>query len=375
MPRKMIIHLEGGKKPVLVENLADSEEQLQELIKEHPELLPTEEFGLDDTLMVVGRETSLPSGAIDLVGLTRSGDLLVIEFKTGPQNSDFRRALAQLLDYGSDLWGMTYEEFETTVVRRYFASSHCVDDRLKGMASLSDAVHVVWDDMPADEISSFRDRLSTQLTNGAFKYVLIAQKFRPSVLRTIEYLNWTSRSFQFFVVELVKFVSDGISAYETRTVVKPSAETRVGNGSKTNQEEVLRGIEDVQYREAIKEFFELCHGLGLTLFWGTVGASIRTAMPSGTVTTIGWWFPPGRSGWMGFNDLTLGIGNWYLESNPDVVPYTKKYLENLSSIIGVDHETRGGTDAFHFGTTVVVEAKDRIAEILAEFVSAIRSAN
>jgi hypothetical protein len=36
--------------------------------------------------MVVGRETALPSGRVDLLAVTPTGDVLIIEFKTGPQN-------------------------------------------------------------------------------------------------------------------------------------------------------------------------------------------------------------------------------------------------------------------------------------------------
>jgi hypothetical protein len=63
------------------------------------------------------------------VGLSLSGHLIVVEFKTGTQNSDFRKALAQLLDYGSDLCGMNYEEFESTVATRYFTSPPCLKQR------------------------------------------------------------------------------------------------------------------------------------------------------------------------------------------------------------------------------------------------------
>jgi hypothetical protein len=71
-------------------------------------------------VMVVEREATLASGAADLVALTRRGELLVIEFKMGPRNPDFRRAIAELLDYGSDLWDMSYEQFENAVARPYF---------------------------------------------------------------------------------------------------------------------------------------------------------------------------------------------------------------------------------------------------------------
>jgi RecB family endonuclease NucS len=48
----------------------------------------------------VGRETRLASGAIDLLSLSKSAELIIIEFKTGPQNPDLRHALAQLHTQG-----------------------------------------------------------------------------------------------------------------------------------------------------------------------------------------------------------------------------------------------------------------------------------
>ena len=110
MARKIVVQAADGSSPVLEETAARDEEQLQELLKDNPDLLPVEEFGMTSPVLVVGRETSLPSGAVDLVVLARSGELLIIEFKTGPQNTDFRHSLAQLLDYGSDLWSMSYED-------------------------------------------------------------------------------------------------------------------------------------------------------------------------------------------------------------------------------------------------------------------------
>src|SRR3954447_1950286 len=140
----MIVMQKDGPSPVLTEMPADNEAQLQDLVKNTPDLLPIDELGMTGPLMVMGRETGLRSGAVDLVCLARSGELLVIEFKTGPQNSDFRHALAQLLDYGADLWRMTVDEFEKTVAVRYFTGNQCQDKRLHGKQSLDLAIGAVW---------------------------------------------------------------------------------------------------------------------------------------------------------------------------------------------------------------------------------------
>jgi len=47
-----------------------------------------------------------------LLCLASSGDVVLVEFKTGPQNPDFRHALAQLIDYGSDLWRLSVDDFD-----------------------------------------------------------------------------------------------------------------------------------------------------------------------------------------------------------------------------------------------------------------------
>lgn len=123
--RKLVIQLPDGSRPVLEQVPAEHELQLQEQLKLHPELLPLDELGLVGPAVVVGRESGLDSGRVDLVLLGHGGDLALVEFKTSPQNPDFRECLAQLLDYGSDLWGMTVEEFGARVARPYFTGLHC----------------------------------------------------------------------------------------------------------------------------------------------------------------------------------------------------------------------------------------------------------
>src|SRR5215207_2874732 len=93
-------------------------------MKEQVQLIPSDDLGLDGDLLVLGRETALASGRIDLLCLARSGDLVLIEFKTGPQNPDFRHALAQLVDYGSDLWRLSLEDFDHGVVQSYLTGPH-----------------------------------------------------------------------------------------------------------------------------------------------------------------------------------------------------------------------------------------------------------
>ena len=107
MSRRIVLQTGIDDAEILMESLADNESQLQELVKDNPDLMPVEDLGLTGPLLVIGKETALPAGSADLIALSQEGSLILVEFKTGPNNSDFRAAIAQLLDYGAGLWAWT----------------------------------------------------------------------------------------------------------------------------------------------------------------------------------------------------------------------------------------------------------------------------
>ncbi len=370
MPRAILVVEPQGESTVLREVAAHDEQQLQERLKANPDLLPIEDFELAGPLMVVGRETSLPSGSIDLVGVARGGELLVIEFKTGPQNPDFRHALAQLLDYGSDLWGMTYEEFESTVARTYFTGQRCPPDSPTYRAvSLAEAAAATWPDLTAEEHSALQDRLRRQLDGGGFHYVVVAQRFVPAMERTLAYLNAAMPDARFYAVELVRFVAGEVSAFEARTLLGPGPRGRAGQGSTTGEQQLLDQVGEPSYRQALEELLEACRGLRLRFEWGTVGVSVRmpvadTAEP----LTIGWLFPPGRTGWMGLTDLTLGYDEESARARPSVRQSLDRYAAALDQLPGVEPVRVARLRAFRLPPEVVVARQAEIVERLGALV-------
>lgn len=364
-----MVQREDGSRPVLTEILADDESQLQELMKETPDLLPIEEFGMMGPLMIVGRETSLPSGAVDLIGLSQGGDLLLIEFKTGPQNSDFRHVLAQLLDYGSDLWRMSYKEFESTVSNRYFSSDRCHDARLRGKVALDDAALAIWPDFSEEETGLFRDQLTQQLDSGAFHYVVVAQLFTPTMYRTVEYLNTAMSRARFYAVELVRFAAHDLSAFESRTVLKPASQSSGSPRVVMGEKRFLEQINDNAYREALQEILEVCRGLSLRFSWGTAGTSIRLLSPDRSKPlSIAWLFPPGVSGWMGLTDLTLGFDTEAVEQTTPMAPVLNDYIKRVAALPGVELAKPNWASGYHLAPDCVVRHRHEIADILAELV-------
>ena len=374
------ILVRGEDKTVeLVEQAADSEVELQNVLRDAPNLVPIDDLGLDGPMMVIGRETALPSGRVDLLGVTPTGDLLIVEFKTGPANPDYRHALAQLLDYGADLWQMDPEEFDTTVTVSYLASKHCpADDPAHGAADLRDAAQRTWPHLEDADLDAFQERIAARLAEGRFHFVLAAQRITRNARSTIEYLQQTHGTASFHAVELVKFVDETKStiAYEGRAVTSPSKHSgpRVrrpsspGNGS---PEAVLAAVDDVEYRKALEELLEYCTGLQLTFEPGAVGFSIRVSVPDRREpVSIGWLFPPDTSGFMGMTGLNLGYDNSTVDKL-SVAHHFAAYLERLHQVPGSETVHAGALEAVRIPPTVLTSSRDEITEALGELVSAI----
>jgi hypothetical protein len=371
VPRQMLVTSRTGTQ-VLKESLAHNEAQLQGVLRDHPGLLPLEDLGLVGPALVVGKETGVPSGAVDLVLVARGGELVIVEFKTGPQNPDFRAALAQLLDYGSDLWQISLDEFERTVPLRYFASSQAAGTGYEKVKSLDEAIVKAWGDDPLseEELATFKDRLTADLADGSFAYVVAAQRLTDAMVTTARYLNATHQRSRFYLVEVVRFTDglpEGEEVFEARTVLKPDPTSRGGSrgprGARLTRDNLIDQIEDADYAEGIGELLDTAEATALVIAWGTSGVSLRLPNPlGGPPASIGWIHPPGVVGWLGLTDLVLGFD----PTSPAYEPlraWLDAYVERISSL-GGDPVGNGGLTAFHFSPPMTCAHIDDITQAL-----------
>lgn len=370
MGRKILLNTDAGKR-ILEETGVQDEHQLQELLKDNPNLLPIEDFELESPLMVIGRETTLASGSVDLICLASSGDVLVIEFKTGPQNADFRHVVAQLLDYGSHLWQTTYDEFENAVARRYFTSDRCPPGPARGKASIESVAKELWG-VDDEHFATIRDRIEEQLAKGSFRFVVAAQRFTPTMERTVAYLNDVAPQARFYAVELVRFESDGASAFEARTVLKPQT-TRAAARQQTalNERAFLDAVDDPVYRTALERLLDTARAHQLRFEWGPRGTSIRLpTRDRAEPLSIGWLFPPGAIGWMGLSYVTLGFDPKSAANTPSVLPHLHDYLKAIQEIPGAKRTRTDSLNAYTLEPDVLIPHIDKALDAMAQLVDA-----
>ncbi|KQV24813.1 endonuclease NucS domain-containing protein [Yonghaparkia sp. Root332] len=334
MPRRFLVE-RAGERFDLVESPAASEHHLQEVMKMNPQLIPADDLGLDGDLLVIGRETSLASGSIDLLCLASSGDVVLVELKTGPQNPDFRHALAQLIDYGSDLWRLSVDDFDRGVVQRFLRSGHA-PERLAGSHDLRDAISRAGWALDSEATDALLERLADVLQSGDFHFVVAAQRFTETMRTSLEYMNATMRSGRFFLVEIVQLAGAELTAHAAQVVASPSRRTAATSRSQTTTDEVafLASINDDQYRDAFRDFLAGCISLGLALAWGSKGLSIRMQTPDQNLPISIAWGLPETTSWQGLKYLSVGIDRTSLARTPSVAQAAERYLAAIGAIPG-----------------------------------------
>lgn len=163
--------------------------------------------------------------------------------------------MAQVVDYGSDLWKLSsWVDFDDGVVRRYLISSHA-PTRFRRTSGLQEAAAAMWglDDAAWGSLTL---RLDQVLKTGDFHFVVAAQRFTDQMRDTVEYLNETCRYGQYFLVELVRLDGNEQIAYAAQVVHGPALRSSSRTpASRANETDFLAAIGDPSYHQAMQQLF------------------------------------------------------------------------------------------------------------------------
>ena len=247
---KKLVRIERGQAQVIEPKIFEKEQELQEIVKNYPELIPLEEIGEEfEPILIIGHEFSLgDAGFVDLLGIDASGLLTIIEFKLG-KNADIRKAVAQTIEYAANFWGMTYHELDQKA-RDYFQSERCPITELKGKKTLSQAVawhqkRTIKDDEGAFSEDDFRNTVSTNLVKGQFRLILFCDEVDSRTQRTVEYLHALSR-YDFYCASAEFFDDAGVQFIRPFLVTEERDDKQTGkqHAGKISFEEFIQSIPD-----------------------------------------------------------------------------------------------------------------------------------
>jgi len=188
-----IIITRNGKDAEKVEKSSfQSEDRLQQYIHCNPESIPLYEIEEDIRLLILAREFSSTSGPIDAIGIDENGQVYLIETKLY-KNSDKRKVVAQVLDYGAALAhdSNNFSEFISSLedhVNKTFGLT--MIEKVTEFFGLTD-----------EEFNNLLSKIKTNLDGGEFSFVVLMDIIDERLKNLIVFINQYS-NFNIYGVEL-----------------------------------------------------------------------------------------------------------------------------------------------------------------------------
>ncbi len=177
------------------------ERWLQDLLCEHPDVLPI--YEIEPTfapLVSLGTEIGCAPGSIDNLFISPSGALTIVETKLWRNPEARRQVVAQIIDYAQALSHWSYEDLESAAMSRIGDEAKNQDWSLYAWAQSLGAKKGT---AGAIDEKQFVDSASKHLAEGRFLLLIVGDGIRTDVESMVDYLQATPQlHFTLALVEL-----------------------------------------------------------------------------------------------------------------------------------------------------------------------------
>ena len=225
----------------------------------------------DSKLLIIGRQVTTNLGSvIDLLGIDREGNIVVIELK---RDRTPRETLAQSLEYASFVEGLDSEQIEA-ILRLY------VNDDALNIAEY----HRSYFELELDEAVSF---------NKEQRIVVVGQRITSEIRQTASFLR--RKGMQVTCLEFSFFQAEGnknILSYDIVVGREPKRVKQVSSGSLpvVSQDAFLESL-DENGKVIFEKLLQYAEKNSLPIHWGTKGFSMNVDK-DGVHVAICYGYPP-----------------------------------------------------------------------------------
>ena len=308
----------GGLEP-LEEEPFSTEDELQALIAEHPELLDGEQIRPGDPRrwILITREKGIAETAgagarwaLDHLIVDQDAVPTLAEVKRG-SNPEIRRTIVgQLLEYAAH----AAQTWTADELRQTFEESTNDPDEVLGRLLQVD------EEPDAD---GFWENVATNLAARRLRLLFVADEIPDPLEQVVKFLNEQMPSVEVLAVEIKQFRGRSSQTLVPRVIGRTAASSTrgtAGRSQKLTRESFLEGCDSVESRDAANRLFEVAQESRATFGWGPSGVSIRGQCSRWRQpVTVAWLYPPSKAGegWMRTRDFTFGAA---ILDNDDPVP-------------------------------------------------------
>ena len=166
----VLLRQNGGKWQSIERFTFDNESQLQKMLYASPELIAAD----PEEVIVFTSEAGLPgSGYTDLIGVTGTGKILIVETKLARNAEIRRKVIGQVFEYAAYLWGMSFDQLDG-----FFAHTES--------ASILDLLLQKDDGLDRERL---QNDITATLTDGSFDLPIAVDEINPELEKIIAFLS------------------------------------------------------------------------------------------------------------------------------------------------------------------------------------------
>ena len=326
---------DGGLEP-LEEKPFSTEDELQALLADHPELLDGEQMRPGDPRrwILITREKGIaetsgssPRWALDHLIIDQDAVPTLAEVKRGANTEIRRTIVGQLLEYAAhaaETW--TAEELRRTF-ENSVAKQNLEPDEVLGALLQSDG---------EPDADAFWKSVATNLAARRLRLLFVADEIPDPLARVVEFLNAQMPNIEVLAVEIKQFKGPGRQTLVPRVIGRIAGTTGTRRSPYT-RESFLEAFPKADDREVAKCLLDGAVEAGATLTWGSTSVSIRAKCPlwGKAPITVAVLSPPGApGGWVGeeLNNAFFGeaISTYAPPPNPAILAVLQRYKASFT---------------------------------------------
>ena len=278
----------------------ESEDLLQILVDQHPEIIVGEQINPDNPpkWIVVRREAGIPDSedggdrwSIDHLLLDQYGRPTFVEVKRSSDTRIRREVVGQMLDYAANAQTYWPRERIKALAAENIGSLEELDTRLIEFLQSEDSPDTI------PNLEAYWEAVDRNLRNGEVRLLFVADEIPTELRRVIEFLNEHMPLVEVLGVEVRQYEGRDVRALVPRVV----GQTEYARQQKKTPRQSIGLTTEKKFLESCPEgarpfFIKLlteADKRGFTIYWGQKGFSLRAKMPDGHLETYFYGYPPG----------------------------------------------------------------------------------
>ena len=356
-----------------------TEDELQVLIAEHPDLLDGEQIRPGDPRrwIFITREKGIAETsdagarwAIDHLFIDQDAVPTLAEVKRG-SNPEIRRTIVgQMLEYAAH----AAQTWTANEIRQTFEES----TNAKGLDPGDELATLLRVDGEADADRFWRD-VSTNLNARRLRLLFIADDIPDPLARVVEFLNGQMPDIEVLAVEIKQFCSESAQIFVPRVIGRTaSASDTAGPRPPLTRESFLDGFADnEEWRGVADRLLDVASKSGCILAWQPSSVSVRMRCSSWPQpVSVAWLYPPSSKSkmrWM--KDFSFGAMIFDNDPPPgeELRALLQRWIDQFSSDDFAQDVSSKGVKAWAVGYDAASHHVDLLVERLTKVLSELKS--